>query len=91
MSRLAIAWVEKTFNLPSKITSIEKDLSDGNILLKILHQCGHVTDDEYEEILPSSLRNPSNATNNLKLLVKVLKRMDITLSKKEALGIITGK
>lgn len=50
MARLAINWIEKNFDLPYRINSIEKDLSDGYLFIQILHKCGKVTDDEMEDV-----------------------------------------
>jgi hypothetical protein len=80
MSRLAIDWIQRSFSVP-QIASIERDLADGYILLKILTQMGYVTDEEVETLPPRSA-NPSVILENFKQLTKYIKRINITLTKR---------
>ena len=80
MSRLAVEWIQRSFSVP-KIGSIERDLADGYILLKILTQMGYVTDEEVE-VLPQRSANPSVILDNFKLLTKFIKRININLTKR---------
>ena len=89
MARLAINWIEKNFDLPYRINSIEKDLSDGYLLIQILHKCGKVTDEELELCKgPSSTNDPGHALSNFKIVNRALKRWEIGLDKKEVADIL---
>lgn len=88
MARLAINWLEKNFDLPYRINSIEKDLSDGYLLIKILHKCGKVTDEELEEIKGPYSTDPATALSNFKIVNRALKRWGLKLEKKEVADIL---
>ena len=91
MARLAINWLEKNFDLPYRINSIEKDLSDGNLFIQILHQCGQITEDEYENVkqnLSFNNNDPGTALSNFKIVNRALKRWGLGLDKKEVADIL---
>jgi len=91
MARLAINWLEKNFDLPYRINSIEKDLSDGYLFIQILNQCGQITEEEYENVKQSPSFNsndPGNALANFKIVNRALKRWGLGLGKKEVADIL---
>ena len=88
MARLAINWIEKNFDLPYRINSIEKDLSDGYLFIQILHKCGKVTDDEMEDVKGPFSTDPGHALSNFKLVNRALKRWGLGLEKKEVADIL---
>lgn len=79
MSRLALEWAKKNFNLGNgSITSTEKNFSDGCLFLSMLKQRGLLTDDD----AVNESGTPFAAQENLKLVKKKLKDFNIFIDKK---------
>lgn len=89
MSRLVTGWIGSNFTLPHTIDkSLEHELADGSILLHIMHQLGHVSDDQFAEIRPRNPKDAGVAMANLALLAKVLKKVGISLRTRDVSDIL---
>lgn len=88
MSRLALDWVKKNFTFPRKVDNLEKDFSDGQLFLHVLRQRGLLS----EEDAINEMDTPFAATENLQLLRRRLRAVDIHMEKADIanVSVMTG-
>lgn len=87
MSSLASSWLEKHFKIPGKISSLERDLANGYILLLVAEQCELLTPEQMEASKNSQI--PSDIVENFKILNKGLEKWHIKLNKSEIANIVS--
>jgi hypothetical protein len=87
MSRLAKVYIDKTFKVPRPISSVERDLANGYLLLSIARDCEFLSDDDFETAKDDN--NPTVIIKNFKLLTEALNQIGIELSKTDIAQIIS--
>lgn len=87
MSRLAKEYIEKSFKLSRSISTVERDLSNGYLLLTIAHSCEYLSDDEFESARDDN--SPTCIIKNFKLLGDALNKIGIHLTKSDIAQIIS--
>jgi hypothetical protein len=87
MSRLATEYLQKSCNLPRQVESIEADLANGFLLVALMNQMGYVTEEEYEEV--NDVPNPDAVLNNFRILARTLRKLDISLTRKDVANIVS--
>jgi hypothetical protein len=80
MSRLAQNWVSSNFQLPRSISNLEKDFSNGYLFIKMLEEKRILRGDDTDGIVDGD--TPSEIMNNIKILGRGLKTLNIHLTKK---------
>ena len=87
MSRLATDYLQRSFSLPRRVESTERDLSNGYLFLVALEQMGCVAADDFEQARDETA--PELVLGNFRLLARALKKLDIPLSSKAVAGIVS--
>ena len=87
MSRLATEYLQRSCQLPKQVESIEADLANGYLLVALLNGMGHVPEEEYEEV--GDMPEPDVVLNNFRILARCLRKLDITLTRKDVANIVS--
>jgi len=87
MSRLAQNWAEKSFNLPRPIVNLEKDFSNGYLLIKMLQERNVLHEDEVADVVDGD--TPTVVMKNMHVLARGLKSLQLHLTKQQTADIIS--
>lgn len=79
MSRLAVNWVEKNFDLDKPVVNIEKEFSNGYIFIEMLAQRQLFNEDDLTNCRNSDL--PRDILQNMHILTRGLKKLGVILNK----------
>ena len=88
MSRLAQEWAEKSFKLPRRIApKVEQSMANGYMFLVMCKQCGSINEEDFEGANDGT--TPDVIMQNMVLLARALKAMDIKMGKAEVAALIS--